>query len=195
MHFKDDSGDSPKPIPGTNIEPRNRISFHIRQSTRRLLTGPGIRPLMNGFQCRLSSRLHDLEFDSDWTYHSSFEDLVQTLVMSAAIDALCGKAFLSQHPNFISDFWTLDNCANALFMGVPRVFAREAYRARERGLAAVKQWEQWARENFDSSTVDSNSNDPFWGTEFFRKRQEVLSGVDNFNVDDIAAEDFGFIWA
>lgn len=62
-------------------------------------------------------------------------------------------------------------------------------------LNAVKIWQQHARDNFDDTAVAADGDDPFWGSSFFRERQEMFLEMDGFDYDAIASEDFGAIWA
>lgn len=67
--------------------------------------------------------------------------------------------------------------------------------ARERVLNAVQVWQQHARENFDSSAVGPDGDDPFWGSSLFRERHDMYLKMDGFDHKAIASEDFGAIWA
>jgi hypothetical protein len=70
-----------------------------------------------------------------------------------------------------------------------------AYAVRRRALKAVQVWQQHAREHFTDSAIDSDGDDPFWGSSFFRERQEMFLEMDGFDFADIASSDFGAIWA
>lgn len=60
---------------------------------------------------------------------------------------------------------------------------------------AVKVWQQHARDNYSDSALDADGDDPFWGSSFFRERQEMFLEMDGFDHAAIASEDFGAIWA
>lgn len=62
-------------------------------------------------------------------------------------------------------------------------------------LDAVKAWQEHARTHFNSSAVDAYGDDPFWGSSFFRERQEMFLEMDGYDHAAIASQDFGAIWA
>lgn len=80
-------------------------------------------------------------------------------------------------------------------LGIPWFLAPRAYAARKRVISAVQVWQQHARENFDDSYIDAADDDPFWGSNFFRRRQKVFLEMDGFDHSAIASPDFGAIWA
>ncbi|ROW11809.1 hypothetical protein VPNG_04993 [Cytospora leucostoma] len=78
---------------------------------------------------------------------------------------------------------------------MPRFMIPKAHQARQRALAAVLDWQAWAMENFTPEAVDDGGNDPFWGSSFFRERQELFLGMDGFFHDALASVDLSFIWS
>lgn len=62
-------------------------------------------------------------------------------------------------------------------------------------LDAVKIWQEHARANFDGSAVGADGDDPFWGSSFFRERQEMFLEMDGYDHAAVASQDFGAIWA
>ena len=128
------------------------------------------------------------------------------------LNALCGPWLLGLNPNFLQDYWEFDRnlqtylqgmalerlqCNPSLiwFTGVPWFLAPRAYVVRRRVLNAVQTWQQHAREHFDDSALDTNGDDPYWGSSFFRDRQKMFLEMDGFDYAAIASEDFGAIWA
>ena len=58
---------------------------------------------------------------------------------------------------------------------------------------AVQTWQQHAREHYSNSALDSNGDDPYWGSSFFRERHNMFLEMDGFDYAAIASEDFGAI--
>lgn len=195
----DDSGAAHRPYPGSSVEPRNRIDYRSYQTITQLLTGSGFQSFWARYERNVTKRLlqqqHRLSGD-EWEYHADLMTLFETEVAAAAMDALCGEYLLQRSPHFLADLWTLDRRLDKLIRATPRIFAPRTYAMRDRLLAAVRDWQGFARARFRPSCVDpETSDDPFWGSRFFRLRQEVFLEMDGMDYDAIASEDFGAIWA
>jgi hypothetical protein len=81
------------------------------------------------------------------------------------------------------------------FIGLPWFLAPRAYAVRKRVLNAVQVWQQHARDHYNDSAIDTDGDDPFWGSSFFRERQKMFLEMDGFDYAAIASQDFGAIWA
>lgn len=121
-------------------------------------------------------------------------DVFQQEVSGAVIDAMCGTFLLEHYPDFTRDLWTLDNSIMDLFIRKPKLMARGAHHARDRALGAVKSWHAWARSSFDAGSIDSDGDDPYWGSKFFRNRQKMFLDMTGFNEDAVASQELAFIW-
>ncbi|KAI2615584.1 cytochrome P450 [Hypoxylon sp. NC1633] len=197
LYDKDDSGGGHVPYPGSTVEARNRIDYRVHQSLNRFLEGKGLLPFWSRFEGNITQRLHRLydRLGSDWDYHDDLMKVVGDEATVSILNALCGPYLLSLNPNFLQDYWDFDRNLQTYLQGVPWFLAPKAYTARKRVLNAVKIWQQHARDHFNDSAVVADGDDPFWGSSFFRERQEMFLEMDGFDYAAIASQDFGAIWA
>ncbi|KAL4801045.1 cytochrome P450 [Aspergillus venezuelensis] len=191
----DNSGRNLTPHAGSIVEPRNRVEFLTTESVHQLLLGPGLAPLSEKFQKDIAERLHALPIDAkSWVTSDNFLRLFQGEVTASMLEALCGKYLTQEQPRFLEDLWALDDNVWKLLFQFPRFLFPDPYARRDRTVEAIKSWHAWARESFDPASTDSNGNDPFWGSRFFRDRQEMFQNMDGFDFDAIASQDLAFLW-
>ncbi|KAJ5715984.1 uncharacterized protein N7483_013165 [Penicillium malachiteum] len=195
IYDKDDSGGSHRPYPGSTVEARNRVDYRSYQTISAFLGGNGLKSFWRRYQVNMTKRLKEYQIGSQWEESPDFLTFFETTISAALMDALCGKYLLQRSPNFLVDLWQLDRELDVLFKGTPKFLAPKVYATRERLLDAIKDWQSFAREHFLPSFIDSSGDDPFWGSKFFRNRQDVFMEMDGMDYDAIASEDFGAIWA
>lgn len=176
------------------VQHRNRVEYHVQISQQQLLLGTGQSSLFSRLYANMTKRLFSLEIGHDWTNVPDLLDVFKSNITAATVDSLAGPALLQRHPNFINDIWAIDQGVIGLLLNTPRFMNAEAHQARHRALEAVVDWQAWARQNFTPESVDEGGNDPFWGSSFFRERQETFMSMDGFDYDAIASEDLSFIW-
>ncbi|OTA53889.1 cytochrome P450 [Hypoxylon sp. EC38] len=197
LYDKDDSGGGHIPHPGSTVEARNRIDYNVYQSLLRFLEGKGLQPFWNRFADNITQQLHSLHdrIGADWKYHADLMKVVGDEATISIVNALCGPHLLRLNPHFLQDFWDFDRNLQTYLQGLPWFLAPRAYAVRKRALNAVKVWQQHARDHYSDSAVGADGDDLFWGSSFFRERQEMFLEMDGFDYDAIASEDFGAIWA
>ena len=204
LYDRDDSGANHAPHPDSTVEARNRIDFLVDQSNHRLLEGPGLNPLWNRYLDNITNQLrslYDKDVGTEWESRHDFMDLMTNQVTLAILDALCGPGLLKTSPDFMHHFLEFDKNLQTYMQGMPWFLAPRAYLARRRVLKAVRDWQQYARDNYTSSTHykgDAGQNDdPFWGSSYFRERHDMFlqMGQGEYDHAAIASSDFGFIWA
>ncbi|KAI3331580.1 cytochrome P450 [Xylariaceae sp. AK1471] len=197
LYDKDDSGGGHVPHPGSTVEARNRIDYRVHQSLARFLEGKGLVPFWNRFADNITHKLHSLHdrIGSDWEYHADLMKVVGDETTVSILNALCGPYLLSLNPHFLQDYWNFDRNLQTYLQGVPWFLAPRAYAVRKRVLNAVQVWQQHARGHFNDSAINADGDDPFWGSSFFRERQEMFLEMDGFDYAAIASQDFGAIWA
>jgi hypothetical protein len=193
-YLRDDSGEHARANPGTQVEHRNRVEFHVRTSTYRLLLGPGQSSFFRRFYSNAVQRLSSLEIGREWIYIPDLLDIFKSDLTAATVDSLAGPALLRRHPSFTNDIWDVDTNITGLVLRTPRFLNAKAHQARDRALNAVLDWHAWASQNFAPETVDEEGNDPFWGCGFFRDRQDMFAKMDGFDPRALASEDLSFIW-
>ncbi|KAI0882867.1 cytochrome P450 [Annulohypoxylon maeteangense] len=197
LYDKDDSGGSHVPHSDSTIEAHNRIDYRTYQSLIRFLEGKGLLPFWNRFADNITQQLHGFHdrIGSEWEYRDDIIEVVRDEATVPLLNALCGPYLLSLNPHFLQDYWEFDRNLQTYLQGMPWFLAPRAYAVRKRALNAVKIWQQHARDHFDDSVVDSDGDDQFWGSSFFRERQEMFLEMDGFDHDAVASQDFGAIWA
>jgi hypothetical protein len=200
--------------PGSMVEARNRIDYRVNQSLVRFLEGKGLLPFWNRFADNITQQLHSLHdrTGSKWEYHADLMNLIGNEATVSILNALCGPYLLRLNPHFLQEFWdfdrnlqtylqgtaleTIQQCTSLIsFTGVPWFLAPRAYAVRKRVLNAVQVWQQHARDHYNDSAIDTDGDDPFWGSSFFRERQKMFLEMDGFDYAAIASQDFGAIWA
>ncbi|KAK7698161.1 hypothetical protein SLS64_012836 [Diaporthe eres] len=197
LYDKDDSGGGRVPHPGSNVEARNRIDYRVYESMGRFLEGRGLLPFWARFVGSITEQLHGLHdrIGTDTQYHADLMKFVGDEATASILNALCGPYLLSLNPKFLQDFWDFDRNLQTYLQGIPWFLAPRAYAARKRVLDAVKIWQEHARAHFGGSAVGADGDDPFWGSSFFRERQEMFLEMDGYDHAAIASQDFGAIWA
>lgn len=194
VYYNDNSGEYPTPHSQSNVEARNRVDFLTRSSFQRFLTGPGLAPLSKRFEQNITKRLRSLHVGNDWVRWGDFMDLFHNEVTSSVIDAMCGPFLIDQNPSFLQNLWTLDHNVMTLFARTPNILAPQAHASRDAALAAIKNWHTWARQNFDPSSISADGDDPYWGTKFFRERQDMFYRMEGFDANAVASQELAFIW-
>ncbi|KAK8061819.1 hypothetical protein PG994_008185 [Apiospora phragmitis] len=191
----DDSGEHFTPRAGSSVKPHNRIDFHGRVIQNRLLLGRGQSTLFHRMSSNVTKRLSSLQISQEWTELPDIMDIFKSDLTTAAVDALAGPAVIQRHPSFARDMWLIDENITDFIQKRPRFMNRKAHQARDRALAAVLDWRAWAARNFTPKAVDEEGNDPFWGSSFFREREEAFSNMDGFDAAAKASADLSFIWS
>ncbi|KAK3317974.1 Pfs, NACHT and ankyrin domain protein [Apodospora peruviana] len=197
VYDNDDSGGLAAPLPGSKVRPEQRIDYLTHKSLVTFLEGPGLSPLWHRVERATLQTTAALkkQIGPDWEHRADLMEFVGTPSATAFLNSLCGPYLLQLNPTFVRDYWDFDRNLQTYLQGIPRLFAPKAYGVQKRVLAAVKAWHQHARDNYTPSGAHDNSDDPYWGSRFFRDRQDMFDKMDGFDHDAVASADFGFIWA
>jgi hypothetical protein len=117
-------------------------------------------------------------------------------VTGALLDALCGKGLIERNPTFPSAFWIFCDNLPTFMKRTPQFLAPQAYKAREEVLEAVADWQEWASSNFDPNTtpLDGEGDDPYWGSKFFRERYSTFVYDMGFDARDMVSMELGFLF-
>ncbi|KAJ4352588.1 uncharacterized protein N0V89_007937 [Didymosphaeria variabile] len=164
----------------------------------RYLAGRGAHKLSQRFETNLRDRIrtyHDSSV-SDSVVLSDFHDFFTSYVTAALLDSMCGKGLLAKNPTFTQAFWTFCDSLPIFMKRTPRIPASQAYKARDEVIAAVQTWQTWASDNFDADTtpLDDDGDDPFWGSKFFRERFSTFVFEMGFDARDMASMELGFLF-
>jgi hypothetical protein len=99
----------------------------------------------------------------EWLWHRVFR---------ASTTALCGTELLEMYPDFDLDYRVWEDNLLGLLFGTPRLFARQAYRARD---ACVQKLEKWLQAGYQHPVKEGE--DPDWtpdsGARIMRKRHDL----------------------
>ncbi|KAK5709434.1 hypothetical protein LTR17_019785 [Elasticomyces elasticus] len=92
-------------------------------------------------------------------------------VFGASTTALCGSRLLEMHPEFDRDYRVWEENMLAMLFGKPRLFASEAYNARD---AAVQKLEAWLEDGYKQPSESGKDPDwsPTFGARVMYKRHE-----------------------
>ena len=101
----------------------------------------------------------DSTIGNEWVELPDLNDFWRSQIVDAAIKALFGTHFLRLNPGFPNDFWTYIADISTLMMGLPRWVTPKAYADRDRVLAPLKQWHEYAEAHSDYTKTGPNDPD------------------------------------
>ncbi|KAK7987375.1 hypothetical protein PG989_007690 [Apiospora arundinis] len=195
VYRADNSGPLPKPYAESEVLAQDRIDYITHYGFLRALSGPGLPPTTKRYMHVLSARLDDKRFSEQWTEMEDISAFFKDVVGSSLIECLFGPTMLQLNPRFMQDLWGFDMSVPWLARAVPSFLKPSAYKPRESCVDQLKRWYIYAREHFDSSSIDDDGDgDPFWGSNLMRYRQENLLKVKNHDDDALARMDLGLAW-
>ncbi|KAJ4355592.1 uncharacterized protein N0V89_003612 [Didymosphaeria variabile] len=104
----------------------------------------------------------------DWLWHRIFR---------ASTTSLAGSKLLEMYPDFDVDYRAWEDSLLALLFGTPRLFARQAYRARD---ACVEKLEKWLQTGYQHPVKDGENPDwtPYSGARIMRRRHDLYKQRD-----------------
>lgn len=192
----DSSGPFPKPFPGSNVEPRNRVDRITHQVLLKGFTGPGLKPLIERTTVSLREKLDRLPVGDEWVENPDLLKFFHDFVGATMIEAIAGPSLLRVNPTFLEDFWQFDQYISWFARGIPSFFMAKGFAIRSSLLGQLKSWYSFARSNFHASSISEDGDfDPSWGSAMIRSRQETLSQIDNHDDSAHASTDLGLFWA
>lgn len=192
---KDNSGPLSKPYPGSNVAPKDRIDFMLHQNFIRQWSGPHHSTTTHRFKRALTARFDSLELNEQWKPVDDLYTVMALRVSAALTESIFGPSLLRMFPNFIEDLWKYDDVVPYLVRGFPWWLMPKPYRLRDSLRGQIEQWYAYARTKFTEDSIEADGDgDPYWGSEFTRHFQKMLSESGH---DDamLSAQDFGTIWA
>ena len=194
-YVSDDSGISLYPHPASAIKPEDRIHYATHITLSKLLTGPGLKPVVDRFVANLDGQFSRYGIGEQWLELPDFCEFLQSTLLSATIEAVFGPSFLALNPNFCEQFWEFSKRMPLLSKSYPRWITPAPYKARDRCLASVKRWHAHFHQQIDRRRLGTYADwDNLSGAEIMKSRHEYFARVHVFDEDAIAAEDLGMIW-
>ncbi len=194
--WPDTSGARPKPIPGSNPQPLERISFLTHENLLPGLLQDGLGPAADRFENHLASSLRSLAVGHEWMEQADLVEFFEKHVGSALIRTLFGEELLALHPGFVEDLWECDKGVMNLARRLPRFWIPRTYHMRDKLLATVKKWhlKASAASSGPASEADSQT-DPIWGTKMMKERYSMLLSAAGQDEASVASTDLAPIWA
>lgn len=194
----DDSGTLPTPAQGfEDWPPEKRFWFLNHRAMHSLLQGPVLVDMLGHFIEKYARRVEEKEIGYDeWTTVDDLYGMMKNDLFYAAMSALCGDHFFELSPTMAEDFWEFDRCLPTIFKKVPRWLVPKAYASRDKVLANIDRYLDYADEHFDWTNQDlANCNwEPIYGAKLMRVRHQLFRQVGQSREADPAAE-LGLIWA
>ncbi|EMD96663.1 hypothetical protein COCC4DRAFT_209279 [Bipolaris maydis ATCC 48331] len=190
----DDSGPYRKPHPFSKVEPHDRIDFLTHDSLLRGLTSNSMLPTFERFQTILKRNLDAEDIGDEWIEQPDLFALFRNTVGKAVLESLFGPSLLAINPNFIQDLWEFDEQVVNLAKRFPRFLIPSAFRVRERLLAQIQNWYNYARQHFRDTSAQDTQWDPYWGSVMNRERQSMLLSISGQDDAAVASTDLGLIW-
>ena len=195
MYSLDDSGILQKPHPQSAVASQNRIDYLTHAGFHKLMSGEGLSNLYKRWSTNFEAHLKAMKIGDDWTTHYDILDFWLLPLTASLNEAIAGPILEIVNPDFTRDFLEFVPWTHALMKGLPNWCIPRAVSLRSKLVRDVKQWHAIARAISEvSNTGEIGDNDPLWGSDFIRDRQQTLSKVDNWDYDSIASSDFGLLW-
>ena len=197
LYNADNSGMSAKPLPGSNVEPRNRVRYLQTRSTHRYLTGASAIEMTSQYlSAMVRNEAANTNIGAEWVEMPDLCKFIHNVVFSASVESIYGRELLNVAPDLEKDYILFQRGSVKFFKGFPRWLAPTAYRAREKMNAHLKKWHAVAKGKSDYTRIgekDENWN-PYWGTKLMRARQMIMHEADGMDDDDRASQDVGLMF-
>ncbi|KAL9017074.1 MAG: hypothetical protein Q9185_005585 [Variospora sp. 1 TL-2023] len=195
-YFADTSGSRPRPIWGSNVQPRNRVMYRTHENLLQGLLGSGLAPATDRFERYWTDHLCSMDISSHWVEYPDLPEFFEANLGKIVVQAIFGPALLSQSPGFVRDMWAFDQVVMSLAKRLPWICIPQAYIVRRRLFQYVKRWHTFAKASSPrAEDVQEDDVNAFWGSKTIRERYEMLLDVESQDQDSVASTDLGFIWA
>lgn len=166
--------DSHKAFPDRADE-REKITTE-RLHSDHLLSSAAVNSLTEKFMETFQAQL-DKDASLEGGLDINLYDWLWQRVFRASTTALCGTTLLEMYPDFNVDYRTWEDNLLGLLFGTPRLFARQAYRARD---ACVEKLEKWLQAGYQHPVKEGE--DPSWtpdsGARIMLRRHDLYKQRD-----------------
>lgn len=197
VYKEDDSGITPTPLAGTNVEPKKRIWYHHSKAAHTYLSGKSLQALGARFMDLLG---HDIATDesigTEWVDQPDLYVFWQDQIFEAALGALFGPHLLRLNPTFTRDFWNYVGGMSTLMMGLPKWMTPGSWAKREKVLEGIKRWHRFAVQHCDPAKEAGGKDwDEYWGSTYLKARYSFVSAIPVMTEDAHAADDLALMVA
>ncbi|KAI0167596.1 cytochrome P450 [Pestalotiopsis sp. NC0098] len=195
-YIADTSGSRQKPIPGSNPNPQDRISFMTHHNLVKGLLQEGYESTAKRFMSYLSKslddeqKMHEAILGDSWRDEADLSAFFQEHIGSSLINTLFGETLLEDHPAFLDDLWEYDDNVIKLIQRLPHIWIQKTYQIRDSLKAAVKEWHRKATLGRKGSSTEN-----LWGTQMMKERYQLLMNATGQDEDSVASTDLALIWA
>lgn len=196
----DNTGTQANPAPGTEDYPHEkRWFYHNYTNAHSLLQGKPLFAMTQTFLDKYTARLQAKEGitgDDQWTQIPDLFKFVQSDMLRAAMEAMCGDHVYRVAPNFDSNYWAFDAAMPTLLKQTPRWLAPRAWAARDKILEDIAAWLEYADKHFDWNDPELRNAEwePLYGSKLIRARQEAYRLTGQTKAGD-PNQQLGLIWA
>lgn len=192
----DDSGHHAQPHPESKVPAHLRIEHLHTALSLKFLTGRSLASFSLRFTRSLRDRLQSqASANTEWTEYPDLFAFMQAQLFPCALEAMCGTKLLSINPDFVQEYWAYNKYLPLLAKGYPQWSCPFAYRARDKCLEGIKKWHKIVSSTLHAPTTDPKEWVPEYGAEIIKSRHEIWSKMPFMDVDAMAGEDLGMIWA
>ena len=196
IYKADTSGIKRQPAPWSDVKPHRRIRHLTFKATTLALSGAGLDEMNQRFAFNLAGLIHQTGYTSEWTELPELFQFVRTPIFQAAVDSMFGPHLLSLSPNFVHDFWEMEQRLQQLLKGFPNWMTPKASRARQRCLQAMKTWHKFADEHRDDIKAELKTGyEPFLGASYTRTMMKHFSAMEEMTPDAKASNSLGMLSA
>ena len=198
VYSGDNSGLLPKPLPGSQVRPENRIRFlHTKAAHQHLAGITGVKIGERYMKILTRNLSANTVVGNDWVELPDLWLFVRNMIFPCSTEAICGSSILSLNPTLTEDFWAFHRGIPALLQYMPRWLSPGAHRDRHKMLDAIKRWHAFAKEHSDFSRTGHNDPDwdPYYGSKIIKARQAFLHEIEVMDADGRASEDLGLLFA
>ena len=195
---RDDSGVNAKPGPGfEDWGAEKRPFFTQHRDFHTLLMGTQLDRLTANFVGNYKRQLAEQTAITDeWSHFPDLYDFLRRHMFRASVRSLCGDLIFEVNPNFIEEYWAYDDALPFLLRGLPRWISPRSWAARDKALAAIRNWHASANARFDWGDEEAVHAEwePLFGARLMRARQEMARDMGQ-SADGNASVDLGMLWA
>ena len=189
----DKSGSSTKPLSECSDDTRIWRQFH-EIFEKNLISNTAVHSMTKRFVEEFQHQINRT-MTMDWTT-AKINDLLQDIMLRASTQTLAGPGVFEIDPDFGKHFWEYDESFMSLLYGLPRVFCRTGWDARDRSLETVKQYLAKAWDCFDWQACQLTDPDwePKFGSKLVREREDAMEKY-GIELPGRASFQLGLIWS
>lgn len=197
LYAADDSGMATKARQGSKTRQEDRIHYWQAHLGQRYMSGQHLQTTSERYLQILREDLDKLDIGNKWVEIPDLYRLLQMHVSRATVKTLMGTAILEQYPTLVEDFWEFDRNFSNYTRALPRWWVPKAYAVRDRLLAGIAKWTQYANVKSDCSHLGQEDPDwdPHFGSKLMKAREHAYQKMTGMNLGGRASETLGLIFA